>query len=1386
MTKYLLSFGCIVFLLMSVSSQDLKLSTNIPEVLDGNVRAIAIDEEKDRIYIGGDFSELGISDARITPFLDAYDLSTSEPIIELPTVDGFLRDVIDDGEGGRFICGEFSKVGKFDRQSLAHINANNQVTALSPEIDGDVYDVHLDQERGVLYVGGFFETVNGLPRKNICAFDYNTYDVLPFNPAVNGPVRDIEQKGDTLFIGGTFSGVGEIKKLSVTYDLASNEVLEKGPFSNRAITAAVADGNGGWFIAGEFTNIKDSLRSRIAHIDENGNPTAWNASVAAISQPLNTRIFDLHLTDDGLYIAGYFHFVNGESRELLAALDPTTGELLPWNPGLQATSINEPMYRIDSYSDSILVGGIFNSIDGNFSIKNLALVDPIEGNVSTSFISQVNGAVRDIKVNGDFIHLAGDFSQVAGFETSKFATLDLANLTVISTDESLEFSGTALAVEIRGDTAFIGGSFSEFNGSGVENLCAVNWTSGDLIDWTPAVNAFVNELKIAGNRLFVGGSFTSVEEKSRPIVAAFDVNDLQLTSDGFAFSQSSNEFVRCTALEEQGGELLVASSAGQIQENIRMSFAAFDFAGEAYDLSIPFSEGTTVVTTNLQSVFDLEITGNKVYAGGNFSGVNLNGSQYFASASIITGVPDQPSALPNARVLTLAADGNKLYFAGDFTEVNEEERRFMARIDLVNEELDPGSVFIVGESVWDLEITDDELFLGGDFTKVRGVERSNIASLNKSNFQLTSFNPDPNDRVRAISVHNGIITYGGSFNSSIPQIDTVFYSNFAVIDKSTGEPLSTTVSPNGLIDEILIDGDRILISGAFSLFGDSIRHGIVALDRETLEVTEWGQNLESLIADTRIYTLKADSDRIYYTGKTNFAGNTQLNLGALNRSTGNLLDWPTVNLPLDPSDKFLSLAVSDTSIFVGGDFDIFSVDGESVIISNLLEIGQTQGELTDFRYVETPTPFGCCNRIVRANDMVVYENDLIVAGVLHAGGDGIGKVNLASGELTPLANAGLPSGGDPFNNEFYAGGLDLYISGSSLYFAAEAFAGVYSLETNQYTNVFSNEDWYEVVFDGGSLGSPRWDPVYTAFAIAADSDGDVYVGGDFEEIIDLPRKAFAVLSSSDFACQPPTAGIVASDSQTRDLCLNNGVVDQLQAEVSGNTGSNSAFILHDADYGIKVAKLNGLFQPDAFPPGDYFISHVAFNSIETANISNLNDLDGCFTISSPLPVTTFRADAGLISTQDPTTVCIDDLPVTISVDRTNSSGPNQGFALLNGFNQIVSVNTDNQVQLDGLNPGTYSIYSISTDVDVDLENIQPSNLDPCFDASAPLNIDVEICQNLMLSSNPNPVIDISMVEFTTQESGNVILELFDLTGKRIDLIYGGMAAEKTPMSFQFD
>src|SRR5215211_2129348 len=93
-------------------------------VTDGNVLALA--RSADRIYLGGDFTQVG---PRTGPWV-ALSAASGQVDAAMPEVaggSGQINAIVSDGSGGFFIGGDFTHVGDVARNSLAHVRADGTV-----------------------------------------------------------------------------------------------------------------------------------------------------------------------------------------------------------------------------------------------------------------------------------------------------------------------------------------------------------------------------------------------------------------------------------------------------------------------------------------------------------------------------------------------------------------------------------------------------------------------------------------------------------------------------------------------------------------------------------------------------------------------------------------------------------------------------------------------------------------------------------------------------------------------------------------------------------------------------------------------------------------------------------------------------------------------------------------------------------------------------------------------------------------------------------------------------------------------------------------------------------------------------------------------------------
>lgn len=103
-----------------------------------------------------------------------------------------------------------------------------------------------------------------------------------------------------------------------------------------ALTASLSDGDGGWYLAGDFIQVRGVAVSGLAHVLATGEvDMRLRRGVdvdPASARFYKDRVHAMLRVGTTLYIAGEFFSLAGAARKHLAAFDVVTGVLLPWNP----------------------------------------------------------------------------------------------------------------------------------------------------------------------------------------------------------------------------------------------------------------------------------------------------------------------------------------------------------------------------------------------------------------------------------------------------------------------------------------------------------------------------------------------------------------------------------------------------------------------------------------------------------------------------------------------------------------------------------------------------------------------------------------------------------------------------------------------------------------------------------------------------------------------------------------------------------------------------------------------------------------------------------------------------------------------------------------------
>ncbi|WP_150309282.1 PKD domain-containing protein, partial [Planctomonas psychrotolerans] len=176
---------------------------------------------------------------------------------------------------------------------------------------------------------------------------------------------------------------------------------------------------------------------------------------------------------------------------------------------------------------------------------------------------QIDGIIWSTTIVGNTVYAGGSFANArpAGSTTSSNiprSNLLAFNLTTgaLITSFAPTVNGTVNSVVASpdGSRVYIGGTFTSVNGTTRNRVAALNPTTGALItSFAPSFNTAVESVVASNTAVYVGGNFTSVSGTPRMRIAGLNAsNGAVLPMDAQA-----NERVLALALSPDGGKLVV-------------------------------------------------------------------------------------------------------------------------------------------------------------------------------------------------------------------------------------------------------------------------------------------------------------------------------------------------------------------------------------------------------------------------------------------------------------------------------------------------------------------------------------------------------------------------------------------------------------------------------------------------------------------------------------------------------------------------------------------------------------------------------------------------------------------------------------------------------------
>jgi outer membrane protein assembly factor BamB len=666
---------------------------------------------------------------------------------------------------------------------------------------------------------------------------------LALSPAwvPDGAVNGLLAVGGTVFVAGQFSRLsppqGSFAVFRGGSDSPDGSVVQLR--DGGAVSAIVADGNGGWFVGGSFESFAGSRCPNLVHVLASGSvERRW------CPRP-DGGVGTLARTGRKLYVAGGFSQVAGAGRTGLAALDTRSGRALPFRVRLGASPAIHPVqvFAMVAGAKTVFLAGVFASVDGHVA-RRLAAVSARSGRLQWS--AQPDGRADALALARGRLFVGGFFEHVNGEPRPAVAALDprsghllnwqpqklphLAVYTLAASPSAVYIGGPAgvgltrrsvLAVSPETGRILWEGRYAGSDGPSAialsgrrvivagSDIRALSKAAGRPLRWHVRTDRDVAAVAVSGSRLAAGGTFQSVAPGvSRESLGGVNGSSGRPTS-WTAIRDSRSDFLRLEALAAVGDTLYVGGEFERIDGHPRNGLAALDLRTGALE---PW-------TTPVQFGWCSDgYAGCALAAGNGALYLAVGGTVVAVDASTGATLPWNPA--PNLGVISLAVSGSTVYLGGDFTRIKGGGHPYLAAVDATSgapltwrPRLD-GPVTAVA-----LQAT--TLYVGGRFTHVGSAARDHLAAFDTTTGALLPWNPRP--------------TSGAGTNMAT---QTYF-------------PITTIVPA----------GPTIYIAGVFEHIGGADRHNLAALDATTGNAKPWAPAVASTVS-----TIAATPGLIYLGG----------------------------------------------------------------------------------------------------------------------------------------------------------------------------------------------------------------------------------------------------------------------------------------------------------------------------------------------------------------------------------------------------------------------------------------------------------------------------------------------------------------------------------------